>query len=52
MAKGKSPRRRDLEVRLGAGGQVVGRLYLGSGKRSAFNYGKRACSTAALSDDF
>ncbi|WP_103035571.1 type II toxin-antitoxin system HipA family toxin [Castellaniella caeni] len=38
MAKGKSPRRRDLEVRLGAGGQVVGRLYLGSGKRSAFSY--------------
>lgn len=37
----KSSRRQDLEVHLGAGGQVVGRLYLGSGKRSAFSYDER-----------
>lgn len=34
----RSSRRRDLEVHLGVGGQVVGRLHLGSGKRSAFSY--------------
>ena len=37
----KSSRRKDLEVHLGSGGQVVGRLHLGSGKRSAFSYDKR-----------
>jgi serine/threonine-protein kinase HipA len=31
-------RRHDLEVHLGSAGQVVGRLHLGSGKRSAFSY--------------
>jgi len=34
-------RRRDLEVHLGSSGQTVGRLYLGSGKRSAFSYDER-----------
>lgn len=34
-------RRQDLEVHLGSSGQVVGRLYLGSGKRSAFSYDER-----------
>lgn len=38
MATSKSSRRADLEVHLGASGQVVGRLHLGSGKRSAFSY--------------
>lgn len=37
----KSSRRQDLEVHLGSTGQVVGRLYLGSGKRSAFSYDER-----------
>ena len=37
----RSPKRQDLEVHLGSSGQVVGRLYLGSGKRSAFNYDER-----------
>ncbi|WP_244172871.1 hypothetical protein [Bordetella genomosp. 6] len=37
----KSSRRQDLEVHLGSAGQVVGRLYLGSGKRSAFSYDER-----------
>ncbi|WP_323016868.1 HipA domain-containing protein [Castellaniella sp.] len=37
----KPPRRRDLEVHLGASSQVVGRLHLGSGKRSAFSYDER-----------
>lgn len=37
----RSPKRQDLEVHLGAGGQVVGRLYLGSGRRSAFSYDER-----------
>lgn len=37
----KSLRRQDLEVHLGSTGQVVGRLYLGSGKRSAFSYDER-----------
>lgn len=37
----KSSRREDLEVHLGSGGQVVGRLHLGSGKRSAFSYDER-----------
>ncbi len=34
----KSSKRQDLEVHLGSSGQVVGRLHLGSGKRSAFSY--------------
>ncbi|MGB3289655.1 MAG: HipA domain-containing protein [Burkholderiaceae bacterium] len=34
----KISRRQDLEVHLGSSGQLVGRLYLGSGKRSAFSY--------------
>lgn len=34
-------RRQDLEVHLGSNGQIVGRLYLGSGKRSAFSYDQR-----------
>jgi serine/threonine-protein kinase HipA len=34
-------RRGDLEVHLGSSGQVVGRLYLGNGKRSAFQYDER-----------
>ncbi len=37
----RSPKRQDLEVHLGSGGQVVGRLHLGSGKRSAFSYDER-----------
>jgi len=37
----RSPRRQDLEVHLGSNGQVVGRLHLGSGKRSAFSYDER-----------
>ncbi|MDS1138932.1 HipA domain-containing protein [Pusillimonas sp. SM2304] len=37
----KSSKRQDLEVHLGSSGQVVGRLYLGSGKRSAFSYDER-----------
>jgi serine/threonine-protein kinase HipA len=37
----KASRRQDLEVHLGSSGQVVGRLYLGSGKRSAFSYDER-----------
>lgn len=37
----KLTRRPDLELHLGSGGQVVGRLYLGSGKRSAFSYDER-----------
>ena len=37
----KAARRQDLEVHLGASGQIVGRLYLGSGKRSAFSYDER-----------
>lgn len=28
-------------MHLGGGGQLVGRLYLGSGKRSAFSYDER-----------
>lgn len=38
MATSQSSRRSDLEVHLGAGKQLVGRLHLGSGKRSAFSY--------------
>lgn len=38
MAMPLPSRRPDLEVHLGASGQVVGRLHLGSGKRSAFSY--------------
>lgn len=34
-------KRQDLEVHLGSSGQVVGRLHLGSGKRSAFSYDER-----------
>jgi len=34
-------RRQGLEVHLGTGGQIVGRLHLGSGKRSAFVYDER-----------
>jgi hypothetical protein len=37
----KTSRRQDLEVHLGSKGQVVGRLHLGSGKRSAFSYDER-----------
>lgn len=37
----KASRRQDLEVHLGSQGQIVGRLYLGSGKRSAFKYDER-----------
>src|SRR3546814_681341 len=37
----KPSRHRDIEVHLGSSGQVVGRLYLGSGKRSAFSYDER-----------
>ena len=35
---GKSSKRQDLEVHLGANGRLVGRLHLGSGRRSAFSY--------------
>lgn len=35
---GSATTRKDVEVHLGASGLVVGRLHLGSGKRSAFNY--------------
>lgn len=38
MAKPRPTRRSDLEVHLGASGLVVGRLHLGSGRRSAFSY--------------
>ena len=34
----KVSRRQDLEVHLGSSGRIVGRLHLGSGKRSAFSY--------------
>ena len=37
----KTSRRQDLEVHLGSSGQLVGRLYLGNGKRSAFSYDER-----------
>lgn len=37
----KSIRRHDLEVHLGSRGLVVGRLHLGSGRRSAFSYDER-----------
>ncbi|MBO9355988.1 type II toxin-antitoxin system HipA family toxin [Bordetella petrii] len=37
----KSFKRQNLEVHLGSGGRVVGRLHLGSGKRSAFSYDER-----------
>lgn len=37
----KSPKRPHLEVHLGSSGQVVGRLYVGTGKRSAFSYDER-----------
>jgi serine/threonine-protein kinase HipA len=37
----KSSKRQDLEVHLGSSGQVVGRLHLDSGKRSAFSYDER-----------
>lgn len=35
---GKQAKRQELEVHLGAGGRVVGRLLFSSGKRSAFRY--------------
>lgn len=35
---GNPSRRQDIEVHLGTSGLVVGRLHLGSGKRSAFSY--------------
>jgi len=38
MATPRPTRRPDLEVHLGASGLVVGRLHLGSGRRSAFSY--------------
>lgn len=38
MVMPQRARRPDLEVHLGEGGVVVGRLHLGSGKRSAFSY--------------
>lgn len=38
MATPRPSRRPDLEVHLGASGQVVGCLHLGSGRRSAFSY--------------
>lgn len=38
MAIPRPSRRTDLEVHLGTSGQLVGRLHLGSGKRSAFGY--------------
>lgn len=34
----KQARRRDLDVHLGTEGRLIGRLYLRSGKRSAFRY--------------
>ena len=37
----RSSKRQDLEVHLGSAGQIVGRLHLGSGKRSAFSYDER-----------
>lgn len=37
----KASRRQDLEVHLGSGGQIVGRLHRGGGKRSAFSYDQR-----------
>ncbi|MFM9270470.1 hypothetical protein ACJ7V3_09420 [Halomonas elongata] len=33
--------RQDLDVHLGTDGNLIGRLYLGSGKRSAFRYDER-----------
>ncbi|KAB0757224.1 type II toxin-antitoxin system HipA family toxin [Pseudomonas aeruginosa] len=38
MATPRPTRRPDLEIHLGASGLVVGRLHLGSGRRSAFSY--------------
>ncbi|SIT14320.1 type II toxin-antitoxin system HipA family toxin [Achromobacter sp. MFA1 R4] len=38
MATTRPTRRPDLEIHLGTSGQVVGRLHLGSGRRSAFSY--------------
>lgn len=37
----KSSKRPDLEVHLGSSGRILGRLHLGSGKRSAFSYDQR-----------
>lgn len=34
----KKAQRQDLDIRLGTDGKLIGRLYLGSGKRSAFRY--------------
>ncbi|MCK0713601.1 hypothetical protein ACFO0U_06005 [Chromohalobacter sarecensis] len=33
--------RQDLDIHLGTDGKLIGRLYLGSGKRSAFRYDER-----------
>ncbi|WP_233236394.1 HipA N-terminal domain-containing protein [Bordetella sp. LUAb4] len=41
IAAEKVARGMELEVYLGSSGQIVGRLHLGSGKRSAFSYDKR-----------
>lgn len=35
---GKLTKQEDIEVQMGARGLLVGRLHLGSGKRSAFRY--------------
>ncbi|TDX29831.1 serine/threonine-protein kinase HipA [Modicisalibacter xianhensis] len=37
----KTAQRQDLDIHLGTDGKLIGRLYLGSGKRSAFRYDER-----------
>ena len=37
----KKAQRQDLDIHLGTDGKLIGRLYLGSGKRSAFRYDER-----------
>jgi serine/threonine-protein kinase HipA len=38
----KQAQRQSLDVRLGTEGRLIGRLYLRSGKRSAFRYAPHA----------
>jgi len=37
----RKAQRQDLDIHLGTDGKLIGRLYLGSGKRSAFRYDER-----------
>lgn len=47
MAMSRPSQRPNLEVRLGASGEVVGRLRLSNGKRSAFSYDEEWLQTGA-----